>query len=57
MKQERYRRAFDGVETSIERLNLKDKWLKTLLFWEKEVSCSSSIDVIDFVDSLLLGWN
>lgn len=32
---ERYRRVFDRMETPLERL--KDKWLKTLYFWEEEV--------------------
>ena len=31
---------------------LKDMWLKTLFFCKEEVSCSSSLDIVDFVDSL-----
>ena len=46
---------FDGVEISIERL--KGKWLKALFFWKEEVFCYSSIDVVDFVDSLFVGCN
>ena len=49
---ERDRRVFDEVQTSLERL--KDKWLMILFFWKEEVCCSSSIDIIDFVDSLFL---
>ena len=52
---ERNRRVFDGVEISLERL--KDKWLKTLFFWKEEAFCSSSIDVVDTVDILFLGFN
>ena len=48
------RRVFDGVENSFEQL--KDKWLKTLFFWE-EVFCSSLLEVTDFADSLFLGHN
>jgi len=50
---ERNRRVFNGVEMLLELL--RNNWFKTLFFWEENIFYSSSIDLIDFVVSILLG--
>ena len=50
---ERNRRIFEGVEMPLECF--KDYFIKFLYFWDKEIFCYSSLDLLDLVDSVPMG--
>jgi len=50
---ERNRRVFEDVELPLQCL--KDYFIKTLYFWDKGIFCNSSLDLLDFVDTVHMG--
>ena len=53
ISRERNRRVFEGVEMPFQCF--KDYFIKSLYFWDKGIFCYSSLDLLDFVDSVHMG--
>jgi len=50
---ERNRRVFEGVEMPLQCF--KYYFIKSLYFWDKGIFCYSSLDLLDFVDTVHMG--
>ena len=50
---ERNRRIFEGVEMLLQCF--KDYFIKSLYLWDKGIFCYSSLDLLDFGDSVPMG--
>ena len=45
--------VFEGVEMPLQCF--KDYFIKALYFWDKGIFCYSSLDLLDFVDTVYMG--